>query len=152
MRYCLDTSAIITWLKKAELKAVFEQKYLKAENELLISVVTLGELEALAQKNTWGVPRVEKVRAFTENLIKIDISKQDIIKAYGFVDAFSQGRLKHRPLPQGMTARNMGKNDLWIAATAHVTSSIILTTDHDFDHLHEAEILRVEKLAMNPSM
>ena len=51
MRYCLDTSAIVTWLKKAEAQRVFEKKYLLPENELLISVVTLGELEALAQKN-----------------------------------------------------------------------------------------------------
>jgi len=34
------------------------------------------------------------------------------------------------------TSRNMGKNDLWIAATAHVSNAILLTTDRDFDHLN----------------
>lgn len=29
----------------------------------------------------------------------------------------------------------MGKNDLWIAATAHVLGAHVLTTDKDFDHL-----------------
>lgn len=29
----------------------------------------------------------------------------------------------------------MGKNDLWIAATAYVTGATLLTTDADFDHL-----------------
>ena len=29
----------------------------------------------------------------------------------------------------------MGKNDVWIAATAHVTGARLLTTDRDFDHL-----------------
>ncbi len=29
----------------------------------------------------------------------------------------------------------MGKNDLWIAATASVLNAKLLTTDHDFDHL-----------------
>jgi tRNA(fMet)-specific endonuclease VapC len=29
----------------------------------------------------------------------------------------------------------MGKNDLWIAATAHVYEATLLTTDNDFDHL-----------------
>jgi tRNA(fMet)-specific endonuclease VapC len=29
----------------------------------------------------------------------------------------------------------MGKNDLWIAATASVLKARLLTTDHDFDHL-----------------
>ena len=33
-----------------------------------------------------------------------------------------------------MTARNMGKNDLWIAATAAATNTTLLTTDSDFDH------------------
>ena len=37
--------------------------------------------------------------------------------------------------PLGSSARNMGKNDLWIAATTHVLDLTILTTDNDFDHL-----------------
>ncbi len=36
-----------------------------------------------------------------------------------------------------MSARNMGKNDLWIAATAHVLGAKLLTTDADFNHLNE---------------
>jgi len=30
---------------------------------------------------------------------------------------------------------SVGKNDLWIAATAKVTESTLVTTDKDFDHL-----------------
>lgn len=40
-----------------------------------------------------------------------------------------------KSLPQGQTARQMGKNDLWIAVTASVLRAMLLTTDHDFDHL-----------------
>ena len=29
----------------------------------------------------------------------------------------------------------MGKNDLWIAATAHASGAILLSTDGDFEHL-----------------
>jgi len=32
----------------------------------------------------------------------------------------------------------MGKNDLWIAATASVLNADLLVIDHDFDHLHGA--------------
>lgn len=35
--------------------------------------------------------------------------------------------------PEG--ARNMGKNDLWIAASAKAAGATLLTTDGDFDHL-----------------
>ena len=36
----------------------------------------------------------------------------------------------------------MGKNDVWIAATAQVTNTIILTADKDFDHLHPQLVTR----------
>ena len=53
---------------------------------------------------------------------------------YAEIDAFSQGKLKDRPL--SISARNMGKNDLWIAATASILNATLLTTDLDFNHLH----------------
>jgi len=33
------------------------------------------------------------------------------------------------------SARNMGKNDLWIAATASILNAKLITTDKDFSHL-----------------
>ncbi len=59
-----------------------------------------------------------------------------IINNYGIIDAYSQGKLKEKPLPKGMSVRNMGKNDLWIAASAMASKATLLTTDKDFEHLH----------------
>ena len=57
--------------------------------------------------------------------------------AYVNIDAFSQGKT---PAPNGQplnnSSRNMGKNDLWIAATAYAMNAELLTTDGDFDHLY----------------
>jgi predicted nucleic acid-binding protein len=39
-----------------------------------------------------------------------------------------------------MSARNMGKNDLWIAASAMIAQGTLITTDKDFNHLHETLI------------
>jgi tRNA(fMet)-specific endonuclease VapC len=64
----------------------------------------------------------------------IPIEAKDLVEAYAELDAFSQGISISRPVISGMTARNMGKNDLWIAATALVTKSTLITTDNDFDH------------------
>ena len=36
----------------------------------------------------------------------------------------------------------MGKNDLWIAATAMATGATLLTTDKDFDHLDPTFLTR----------
>jgi tRNA(fMet)-specific endonuclease VapC len=43
----------------------------------------------------------------------------------------------------------MGKNDLWIAATASVLKAILLTTDHDFDHLDK---VLVEVVYIDPKL
>jgi len=56
---------------------------------------------------------------------------------YAQIDAFSQNKIADRPLPNGKTARNMGKNDLWIAATTSVLQATLLTLDYDFEHLEE---------------
>jgi predicted nucleic acid-binding protein len=37
--------------------------------------------------------------------------------------------------PLALSARNMGKNDLWIAATASILALELLTADNDFNHL-----------------
>lgn len=62
---------------------------------------------------------------------------------YAEIDTFSQGKLPNKRL--GMTARNMGKNDLWIASTASLLNATLLTTDADFDHLDGA-YLALKKL------
>jgi len=56
------------------------------------------------------------------------------MQAYAEIDAYSQGNLPGKPL--GLSARNMGKNDLWIAASAYVSKAGLVTTDGDFDHLN----------------
>ncbi len=55
------------------------------------------------------------------------------IKTYAEIDAFSQG--KHPTLKLRNSARNMGKNNLWIATTAAVYEATLLSTDADFTHL-----------------
>ena len=39
----------------------------------------------------------------------------------------------------------MGKNDLWIAASAVITNARILTTDGDFNHL-DPDFISVDRL------
>lgn len=38
-----------------------------------------------------------------------------------------------------LRGKALGKNDLWIAAAAKVSGATLLTTDPDFDILHEAK-------------
>jgi tRNA(fMet)-specific endonuclease VapC len=92
-----------------------------------------GELESLALQNQWGNTKINDLIYYLGNLITVDIRVKSIIKRYAEIDAFSQNKLHNRPLNN--TPRNMGKNDLWIAATASVLNIPLMTTDNDFIHL-----------------
>ena len=67
----------------------------------------------------------------------LPIKDPDILRAYALIDAWSCGRSVTAPrnaLPP-KPARRMGKNDLWIAATAHASGATLLSTDRDFQQL-----------------
>lgn len=134
MNYVLDTNIILLYLKDHPTKTLIEETYgpFLPENNPIISIVTVAEIRSIAAKNNWGEKRIKIVEEFMNELIVVEIRFNDLINAYAEIDAFSQGKLKDRPLK--VTARNMGKNDLWIAATAHVTQSKLITTDRDFEH------------------
>ena len=112
-------------------------------NEVIISVVSVGETKSIALMNRWGKRRIEKIGQLLTQVIVADINSEEIVDRYAEIDAFSQGRLESA-IPS-FSARNMGKNDLWIAATASVLNATLLTTDSDFDHLHN-EFLSVAKI------
>lgn len=119
---------------------------LEIQNNAIISVVTVGEIRAIALKNGWGINRTRKIEGLLKQVIIADINSEDVINRYAEIDAFSQGRLDGRK--SNFTARNIGKNDLWIAATASVLDATLLTTDNDFQHLHD-EFLTVGKINLN---
>ena len=103
----------------------------------------MGEVRSLAIQNRWGLTRLIEMENLFKRFIIVDIHADDIIKRYAEIDAFSQSKHEIHPLPT--TARNMGKNDLWIAATSSVLEATLLTTDTDFAHL-DPLFLRWERL------
>ena len=68
-------------------------------------------------------------RFFKDTLLIVDVSigAPELLDAYVEIDCYSTGK-------------SMGKNDLWIAATAKVTNATLVTTDGDFDHLNGSHI------------
>lgn len=135
-RYLLDTNIILLLIKRATFGVDFEQAYSSQPDVFLgYSYVTLGELDSLAQQNQWGPRRLSKLAQVLGSLQMVPLAGQALIEQYGKVDAYSQGRLAEQPLPTGLSARNMGKNDLWIAASAATLGATLITADRDFDHL-----------------
>ncbi|MEM9887212.1 MAG: type II toxin-antitoxin system VapC family toxin [Bacteroidota bacterium] len=138
MNYLLDTNIIITYSRKNALAERIEKQYalLSGEHVLYVSVVSLGEIDAYIKKFRIGKRKQHIIQRTLELTYQIDIGYQEIISKYGDIDAFSQAKTK---LPgYHFTARNMGKNDLWIAATASHYDLTLLTTDQDFNHLDQA--------------
>lgn len=131
-----DTNVLLFFLRDDARWQSIYQKY-DIENTLnCLSVVSLGELYALALRNNWGERRVSQIAQLKRDFTIIDINIEEIIQRYAQIDAYSQGKLLSRPL--SISARNMGKNDLWIAAIASVYNMTLLTADADFEHLDNA--------------
>jgi tRNA(fMet)-specific endonuclease VapC len=135
MDYLLDTNLLLIYLRQSSLKEKVEQQLqlFTSENTLLISVVSIGEIKSIATQNNWGDKRLEKLEMLLSKFLIVDINIRTIIEKYAEIDAFSQGKLKAKRV--NFSARNMGKNDLWIAATASVLDVLLLSTDNDFEHL-----------------
>jgi predicted nucleic acid-binding protein len=146
MNYLLDTNILLLYLReKSGLVAKIDKEFapLSAGNHAVVSVVSVGEIRSIAIQNKWGSQKISDLFKFLQKFPIADIHVESIIQRYAEIDAFSQG--KWNDLPLGTTARNMGKNDLCIAATASVLSLKLLTTDHDFQHLNR-HFLEVESI------
>ncbi len=136
MRYVLDSNIVLYYVRNSERKNIIEQQYqpFAEGNTAIISIVTVAELTSLAQRQKWGERKQQVLQNIFDSLAIIEIRYSDLIQAYAQIDTYSQGKDENRPLK--MSARNMSKNDLWIAATTHTTNSKLLTTDKDFEHLN----------------
>lgn len=143
MNYLLDTNIIVIYGRNSKIADEIEKEYelFSGVHNLAISVVSLGELNSLAKQFRYGEKRKERLNKLVEDIFKIDINFKEIIEKYGEIDAFSQGKLEGKPTT--FSARNMGKNDLWIAATSSIYDMVLITTDKDFEHL-DGEYLKLE--------
>jgi len=127
--YLLDTSVILPLVRGNALGKYIDQRFglRSAAQRPFVSVVSLGEVRVLAKRNDWGEAKLLSLSNALDRLVVVDINHLAVIDAYVELDLVSQSH------PDG--ARNMGKNDLWIAACAKASGAILLTTDNDFTHL-----------------
>ena len=127
--YLLDTTVVIHLLRNDHLGQQIDARFnLRASlASSMVCVVTIGELRAFARKRGWGQKRLDDLQKVIDELVWIDINRREVIEAYGEIDYYSEKTVN--------PARRMGKNDVWIAATAKATGATLLTIDKDFDHL-----------------
>ena len=128
-----DTNIVLHYARNDRLAARIEAEFqlLTSPQRPLISVVIEAEIRTLAAAFGWGADKRRDLEALLGFFDIVPIPFGDIVEDYVQVSEFSRRQ-----------GRAMGKNDLWIAATAMATDSTLLTTDRDFDHLDPALITR----------
>lgn len=135
--HLLDTNIIIIYSRENDFSKEIEKRYklFTGNKDLFISTVSVGELNAFIKKNNIGRRKQRKIAEMLEMIDRITIEHEEIISKYGDIDAFSQGKSKIKG--HQFSAKNMGKNDIWIAATASHFDLKLITTDKDFNHLKD---------------
>ena len=140
MKYVLDTNTLIHIVRNSDVWKQIEAIYnpFDANNQVFISFVSVAEILSIAKRVGWGEPKMNQLKLLLNELEIVAISAEVtdlLLQSYVEIDAYSQGK-NQILLPKDMSARNMGKNDIWIAATAHALQATLITTDKDFSHLH----------------
>lgn len=137
--YFLDTNILVNLVRNDATGQYLKRTYglLTIEPRPLISSVTEGELRSLALQWKWGEPKKEQMNFFLSFFWRMPIEKPEVFEAYATIDAWCEER-----------GVSMGKNDLWVAASAHVFQARLLTTDKDFGILQPSFL---ERDFINPS-
>jgi tRNA(fMet)-specific endonuclease VapC len=124
--YLLDTNILVHLVRANRLwESIRKQYNLLAHSPTpFISVVTVGEVRSLAFQYGWGESKLQQMEFCLGYFKVITIHDPAIIERYAAIDSHfvSRGHI-------------LGKNDLWVAATAAATGVCLLTTDRDFDPL-----------------
>ena len=122
----LDTSVLVHLIRGNPIGRWVDSSFLEPLPGVpLISIVTVGEILALARRWTWGPKRMQRLEDLVEKFVVVDIRSLDVLSSYAEVDHAL--RRMGNPVQQ---------NDMWIAATAIVSEAHLLTADKDFDPLH----------------
>ena len=127
--YVLDTNILLALIRGKALGTSIDTAYgLRANLQRhVVSIVSQAELLVLADRNNWAQAKRDAVRLIFDNLVVLPVDGEALLQAYSEVSRADM------VWPEG--PRNMGKNDIWIAATAVSAGLPLLTTDKDFRFL-----------------
>lgn len=138
-RFLPDTNILLGLAREAEWARRVYIRFNLGDPDVIVftSAACIGEILAIAERNGWGAKRRTRLESMLREFPHLGIKDPDILRAYALIDAWSYGKQVRAPggAPPPKPAVKMGKNDLWIAATAHASRAVLLSTDGDFEHL-----------------
>ena len=129
----LDTPLLLHLVRKDALAewALDYYGFLREAQQPLVSVISVGEIQAISLRLNWGRQRRARLEDLLARARTVPLDFPGILDAYARIDAHCR-RL----------GAPIGENDTWIAATAHATGARLLTTDRDFDRLDPTFLVR----------
>jgi len=118
IRYILDTNIIVHYIRGGDLASRLEAAYGLSTLPLtpIVSVVSEGEIRSLAAQFNWGPEKLRKLNTQIARLVVVQLDLTGLTDAYAQIDNYSRS----------LGGREMGQNDMWIAATAHVSGAHLL--------------------------
>jgi len=121
----LDTTVVVDLFRGNAAGQQIDADYQLKTRKLrpLISVVTVGEVRALARRLNWGKNKINVLDQLLAQLVEVDLSNA-VVDRYALIDAHVTSN-----------GTPIGENDTWIAATAATAGAVLLTSDKDFDVL-----------------
>jgi len=128
--YLLDTNVLLHLIRGRDLGRYISVTFdlANAVHRPLVSIVTHGEIGALADRHSWGTDKQGALTKMLNSLVTISLDDQAILDAYVYIDRAC------RSMPKGAIV--LSQNDLWIASTTRAADALLLTTDKDFLPLH----------------
>jgi tRNA(fMet)-specific endonuclease VapC len=144
MNLLFDTNIILAIVRAKSGHRIME--YLNPKEETIyVSFINIAETQSIAFQNGWGEYKMQILVDFFSSARMINVGHQ-LLQTYISIDAYSQRKHPDYEKYPFSTPRNMGKNDLWIAATASLLNLQLVTTDKDFDHL-ETSFLSLRRIS-----
>lgn len=124
--YLLDTNVLVAYVRRNVLFQDIESEYglLTVAQKPIVSVVSVGEIRALSREFVWGADKRRIMETLLAYTTIIPIPFGSVLDDYVDISEFCRA-----------SGRVLGKNDLWIAATARAAAATLLTTDRDFEPL-----------------
>jgi tRNA(fMet)-specific endonuclease VapC len=134
MSLLLDTNIILSLVKANDVSII---SFINPKNEkVFISLATYAEIHSIAIQNSWGTVKKARLETICDDIGIIEMT-DFLVESYVSIDTFSRRKNPNFTQYTFPTAITMGKNDLWIAATAAFLDLTLVTTDKDFKHLDQ---------------
>jgi len=128
-----DSNILIFTVRRERFRAMIDERYPTEKFQRIISFASKAEPLSMALRKNWGNKKhtaLEELFASFSLIIR-EVS-DEMIEAYAELEAYSLNQHPTLKKPEGESAYKIGKNDLWIAATAQVEKARLLTADRGF--------------------